>query len=76
LSVNTTATVNSDTSISFTVPNLAAQNLTIYVYISNLGYAGFINAVINFTVSSISPSSGSQYGNVVTIQGSGFSSAN
>ena len=76
LATNVSATVANDTSLTFTVPDMPAQQLTVLVFVSNLGYAGAFAATINFQVFSVYPSGGSVLGNVVNITGSGFSASN
>ena len=54
--VETTATVNSDTSVTFTVPtDLVEGKYNFIVSVEGLGYAGAYSANVGMKISSVSP---------------------
>jgi hypothetical protein len=77
-SVNVSATVTSDSSLQFTVPSSFASTEIVYVfvYVDNIGYAGAFTAQILAKLTTFTPSSGSIYGEILTLTGAGFQSSN
>jgi hypothetical protein len=82
LSLYAVATVLTDASLQFTIPtSLQASSVQALVYVQNVGYAGytiagsaynFISVTIPLVVQSFTPTSGSRYGSLFYIIGSGF----
>lgn len=63
-------------SISFTVPEIIADNYTFIVFVENIGIAGSYDVGINIDIASMAPLTGSLFGNILTISGKGFNNAN